>query len=75
MSARFVRRYSRTVFNYATGRSATEECEFTEAQAASIGAVLHSNGLNNANAQKLVEQWTQRGKHTDIVYSYALIVE
>ena len=62
------RKFTRTSDGYTT----TELCEFTEVQVASIGAILHSDGIDLISAVKLCKQWTRSGQHVDVQYSYSV---
>ena len=67
-----VHKYQATVYYSSTGSSHTKLYSFTQAQAAEVGGVLESDGLDIILAQKLCEKWTRRGNHGDIRYSYSI---
>jgi hypothetical protein len=72
MSNHRVRAYEATAFYQSTGSSSTSIYPFTQAQADEVGGVLETDGLNIILAQKLCDNWTRRGNHTSVRYSYRL---
>ena len=70
-----VKHYEGTVYYTSTGSSSTRKYSFTQEQASEVGGVLEPHGLDIVLASKLCAQWTRRGQHKSIRYSYNLCVE
>lgn len=67
-----VLQYEGTVYYPSTRSSHTKLYPFTQEQANEVGTVLETDGIPLLLAIKLCEQWTRRGQHESIRYSYRI---
>lgn len=70
-----VTHYEGTAYYSSTGSSNTRLYAFNQTQASEIGAVLHADGLNIADAQRLCDKWQAMGNRGSIRYTYSLPIQ
>ena len=68
-----VQTYECLIYNKQTERTMTRICEFTSAQAESMGGILYEDGIDSTIAKKLFDHWERIGNYENVRYSYRLI--
>ena len=68
-----VKAYRREAFDSVRNITHIAVQDFTESQAAEIGAVLTDCGLSTIAAAKLCDKWEKAGSRGDITYKFTIV--